>query len=91
MRAAYSRFFPLSTPSGCFDRFALFARIYGKIEVSFVDGFPKLLLRSKNRTVDGGMRAPIVGDRKRGAVGAHADFLDVIGFGGAGTGEMPVL
>lgn len=34
-------------PSGCFDRFALFTRIYGKIEVSFVDGFPKLLLRSK--------------------------------------------
>ena len=68
--------------AGCFDRFALFTRIYGKIEVSFVDGFPKLLLRSKNRTVDGGMRAPIVGDRKRGAVGAHADFLDVVGIGG---------
>lgn len=30
-------------------------------------------------------------DRKRGAVGARVDFLDVIGFDGAGTGEMPVL
>ena len=59
--------------------------------MSFVDAFPKLLLRSKNRTVDGGMRAPIVGDRKRGAVGDYADFLDVSGFGGAVTGERPVL
>ena len=36
----------------------------------------------KNRIVDGGMRAPIVGDRKRGAVGARVDFLDVVGVGG---------
>ena len=91
MRAAYSRFFPLSTPSGCFDRFALFTRIYGKIELPFVDAFPKLLLRSKNRTVDGGMRAPIVGDRKRGAVGACVDFLDVNKSGGAGMGEILVF
>lgn len=28
------------------------------------------------------MRAPIVGDRKRGAVGARVDFLDVVGVGG---------
>ena len=40
------------------------------------------MLRSKNRTVDGGMRASIVGDRKRGAVGARVDFLDVVGVGG---------
>ena len=45
----------------------------------------------KNRVVDGGRSGADVGDRKRGAVGAHADFLDVIGFGGAGTGEMLVL
>ena len=38
----------------------------------------------------GGRKAPIVGDRKRGAVGAHADFLDVVGIG-ADTGEMLVI
>ena len=38
-----------------------------------------------------GVNGADVGDRKRGAVGAVADFFDVVGVGGAGTGEMPVF
>ena len=45
----------------------------------------------KNRIVDGGRSGADVGDRKRGAVGAVADFLGVVGVGGAGTGEVLVL
>ena len=59
--------------------------------MSFVDGFPKLLLRSKNMAFGGGRKAPTVGGRKRGAVGACADFLDVNRGGGAGAGEILVF
>lgn len=82
MRAACSRFFPLSTPSGCFDRFAKFTRISARSRRFLFAASRSYCYGQKNRIVDGGMRAPIVGDRKRGAVGARVDFLDVVGVGG---------
>ena len=76
-------------PCGCFDRFALFARIYGKIEAFFVGGFPKLLLWSKSRAVGGGKKSADSRGSKRGAVGARVDFLDVNKGGRVGgMGEM---
>ena len=74
--------FVLSVPCRLFWSLCPICSYFDKIEAVFVGGFPKLLLRSKNRIVDGGMRAPTVGDRKRGAVGARVDFLDVVGIGG---------
>ena len=82
MRAAYSRFCPLSTPSGCFDRFAKIGRISIR---------SKRFLSAASRSYCYGQKiwlsvaagkAPTVGDRKRGAVGARVDFLDVVGVGG---------
>lgn len=36
----------------------------------------------RNRLLVAAGKAPTVGDRKRGAIGAVADFLDVVGVGG---------
>ena len=76
---------------GCFDRFALIIRISARSRRLLVSGSRSYCYGQKNRIVDGGRSGADVGDRKRGAVGACADFLDVNKSGGAGTGEMPVL
>lgn len=73
---------------------------FDKIEAVFGRGIPRLLLwhkglpataRSATDCLWRRERRRRSGSMKRGAVGAVADFLGVVGVGGAGTGEMLVL
>ena len=78
-------------PSGCFDRFAIFTRVSARSRRFLVAASRSYCYGQKIRLSVAAGKARTVGDRKRGAVGACVDFLDVNKSGGAGMGEILVF
>lgn len=76
---------------GCFDRFAKIARISIRSRRLLVSDSRSYCYGQKIWLSVAAGKARTVGDRKRGAVGACADFLDVNKSGGADAGEMLVI